>query len=198
MSYARGERATWTPGSAPPRAAQSRRSWSPSSTPPAPAKAHKLPSSAEPTPRRSRRSKKAYPSVKEISPWNEVNRCQLPSRAARASRSATTAKLAGAYYTVARKRLQGQEHEHRRARHPRPAQRRARRCQATSSDFLRYAKPRPKSSGIHNYTDTNRFSTTRTKACPATTQGQSLADRDRRSSGSGRRSRSAPRARPRR
>ena len=46
--------------------------------------------------------------------------------------------------------------------------------------FLRYASPDPKIIGFHNYSDTNRFSTTRTKRVLADLPRQGLADRDRR------------------
>ena len=46
--------------------------------------------------------------------------------------------------------------------------------------FLRFASPDPKIIGFHNYSDTNRFSTTRTKRVLATFHGKVVADRDRR------------------
>ena len=46
--------------------------------------------------------------------------------------------------------------------------------------FLRYASPDPKVIGFHNYSDTNRFSTTRTKRVLADLPRQGVADRDRR------------------
>ena len=65
--------------------------------------------------------------------------------------------------------------------------------------FLRHASPDPKVIGFHNYSDTNRFSTTRTKRVLADLPRQGVADRDRRHrQARARASRSARAARPRR
>src|SRR2546423_4216759 len=121
---------------------------------------------------------RAYPKVKSISPWNEANRCQRK-----------VGSGAGAFYV-------GQPICH----NPKAAARfymatrtacRAlhRRCTIVALDILdqnnvkpsvafvktfeRYAKPFPTVWGIHNYSDTNRFSTKRTKALlKATRRGQ--------------------------
>jgi hypothetical protein len=115
--------------------------------------------------------RKAYPSVKSISPWNEANRCQR-----RVGSGAT------AFYV-------GQPICHR------PAQaaiyynqtvRVCKSCRVVALDildqnnvkpsvtyvrkFLKKARPFPKIWGIHNYSDTNRFSTKRTKALAKVTR----------------------------
>jgi hypothetical protein len=121
---------------------------------------------------------RAYPKVRSISPWNEANRCQR-----------RVGSGAGAFYV-------GQPicHNPKRAADYYKATRTAcralhRRCTIVALDildqnnvkpsvsyvkrFLRYAKPFPSVWGIHNYSDTNRFSTKRTKALlKATRRGQ--------------------------
>jgi hypothetical protein len=115
--------------------------------------------------------KAKYPSVKEWSPWNEVNRCQTGGRnegqpTAICSIKKNGPKLAAQYYAAARK-VCGTS------------------CKIVALDILdgenvggavsyirafkRYAKPTPKIWGIHNYSDTNRFSSKRTKALLAAT-----------------------------
>jgi len=121
---------------------------------------------------------RAYPKVKSISPWNEADRCQ------RKVGSGANAfyvgqpichnpKAAARFYMATRTAC--------RALH--------RRCTIVALDILdqnnvkaavsyvkkfqRYAKPFPTVWGIHNYSDTNRFSTKRTKALlKATRRGQ--------------------------
>jgi hypothetical protein len=103
---------------------------------------------------------KAYPWVREISPWNEVNRCQTRKDPAGQPTCGKEKRLAQ-YYSLTRKVF-------------------GKRTTVVALDvldeanvgktlkvirkFLRYAKPRPKILGFHNYSDTNRFSTTRTQA----------------------------------
>jgi hypothetical protein len=105
---------------------------------------------------------KAYPSIKEIQPWNEANRCQrtLTDRNVVGQPICHNPRRAAQYYMAARKVFRG--------------------AKITGLDildqnsvassvayvkkFLKYAKPRPRLWGFHNYSDTNRFSTTRTKA----------------------------------
>jgi len=113
-----------------------------------------------------RRFHRAFPDVKDIQPWDEVNRCQerrsdgyvIGQPICRRPRTAAI------YYMAARRVFRG--------------------ARITGLDildgkrvngkaityavpyiraFLRYAKPRPKYWGIHNYADTNRFSTSRTR-----------------------------------
>jgi hypothetical protein len=121
---------------------------------------------------------RAYPKVKSISPWNEADRCQRK-----------VGSGANAFYV-------GQPicHNPKRAADYYKATRTAcrvlhRRCTIVALDILdqnnvkaavsyvkkfqRYAKPFPTVWGIHNYSDTNRFSTKRTKALlKATRRGQ--------------------------
>src|SRR4051794_17775529 len=121
---------------------------------------------------------RAYPKVRSVSPWNEANRCQRK-----------VGSGADAFYV-------GQPicHNPKRAADYYKATRTAcnalhRRCTIVALDILdqnnvkaavsyvkkfqRYAKPFPTVWGIHNYSDTNRFSTKRTKALlKATRRGQ--------------------------
>jgi hypothetical protein len=109
--------------------------------------------------------RKAYPSIKSISPWNEANRCQ---------RKVGTG--AEAFYV-------GQPICHkpdRAADYYNATVKACRSCRVVALDildqnnvkpsvsyvrsFLKKAKPFPKIWGIHNYSDTNRFSTSRTRA----------------------------------
>jgi len=121
---------------------------------------------------------RAFPKVHSISPWNEANRCQR-----------RVGSGANAFYV-------GQPicHNPKRAADYYKATRTAcralhRRCTIVALDildqnkvgpsvgyvrqFLRYARPFPAVWGIHNYSDTNRFSTQRTRALlKATRRGQ--------------------------
>jgi hypothetical protein len=110
---------------------------------------------------------KAYPWIKDIQPWNEVNRCQETNETGFVIGQpiCKKPKTAAVYYMAARRIFKG--------------------AKITGLDildgkniscpqvycaikyvksFLKYAKPRPKYWGIHNYADTNRFSTSRTRA----------------------------------
>jgi len=124
---------------------------------------------------------KAFPKVKSISPWNEVNRCNrtiagssLVVGQPRKLCSLTTGpKLAVSYYQAARSACSSVH----------------RKCNIVALDILdqnnvtqavkyvtkfrKLARPAPTIWGVHNYSDTNRFSTTRTKALlRATRKGQ--------------------------
>ena len=124
---------------------------------------------------------RAFPFVRSISPWNEVNRCNrtIAGSSLVVGQPRTLCslkkgpKLAASYYKVTRTTC-AQLH---------------RSCNIVALDILdqnnvsqavrytkafrRYAKPAPKIWGIHNYSDTNRFSTKRTKALlKATGKGQ--------------------------
>jgi hypothetical protein len=121
----------------------------------------RLPSVAEFT-REMRRFKKAYPFVREISPWNEVNRksFRLPDGGVEGQPTWNKPRRAAEYYMAARKVFRGSKivaldilDEN----NVKPALKYIR-------TFKRYAKPAPKIWGLHNYSDTNRFSTKRTKA----------------------------------
>jgi hypothetical protein len=114
--------------------------------------------------------KAAYPFVKEISPWNEVNRT-LHKQADGTYQGQPTwksPKRVAQYYMAARKVWPGRtivgidildENN-------------VNRTIKFLRSFLRYAKPTPKVIGFHNYSDTNRFSTTRTKRVLATFHGK--------------------------
>jgi hypothetical protein len=105
--------------------------------------------------------KSKFPKVKEWSPWNEVNRCQRNAQGTIVGQpTCHRPDLAAKYYMAARKVCVG--------------------CKIVALDvldgpnvkptidfikrFKRYAKPAPKIWGLHNYSDTNRFSSKRTKA----------------------------------
>lgn len=105
---------------------------------------------------------KAYPFVKSISPWNEANRCQRRTGNGMyvGQPICHNAKAAAAYFDQAKKAC--------------------RRCKVVALDvldqnrvgstlayiraFRHYAKHRPTLWGFHDYSDTNRFSSSRTKA----------------------------------
>ncbi|MCW3012892.1 MAG: hypothetical protein JWO90_3296 [Solirubrobacterales bacterium] len=106
--------------------------------------------------------KRAFPRVKEINTWNEVNRCQVGKRTEGQPKGickgAKGAKLLNTYYGVTRSVFKGSKiiplnvlDEN----NPGPAL-------AYVKAFKRVAKPAPRIWGIHNYSDTNRFSKTRT------------------------------------
>jgi hypothetical protein len=106
--------------------------------------------------------KKEYGSKFDISPWNEVNVCQAPGRMegqpAKICKSATGPKLVAQYYSAAKSVFAGRK--------------------VVAIDILdgfnvggavsylrkfkKYVKGTPKYWGIHNYSDTNRGSTSRT------------------------------------
>ena len=107
--------------------------------------------------------RKRFAKVREINTWNEVNRCQVGSRTEGQPRGickgAKGAKLLNTYYGVTRSVFKTAKiiplnvlDE----RDPTPALR-------YIKAFKKVAKPAPKIWGIHNYSDTNRFSQTRTK-----------------------------------
>jgi hypothetical protein len=106
--------------------------------------------------------KKKYGSKFDISPWNEVNVCQAKGRQegqpSKICKSATGPKLVAQYYSAARKTFPGRK--------------------IVALDILdgfnvggavsylrkfkHYVKGTPRYWGIHNYSDTNRGSTSRT------------------------------------
>jgi hypothetical protein len=127
-----------------------------------PGKEQKLPSKAAFT-KSMKAFKKAFPKVKEINTWNEVNRCQRGSdtegQPKGICKGAKGAKLLNTYYGVTRSVFKGSKiiplnvlDEN----NPGPAI-------AYVKAFKKVARPTPKYWGIHNYSDTNRFSQTRTK-----------------------------------
>jgi hypothetical protein len=114
--------------------------------------------------------KKAYPFVTQISPWNEVNRKIFftPSTGYQGQPTWNAPKRVAQYYMAARKVWPGKtivgidildENN-------------VNRTIKYLKSFLRYAKPTPKIIGFHNYSDTNRFSVTRTKRVLATFKGK--------------------------
>jgi hypothetical protein len=131
-----------------------------------PGQQRKAPSAAQYT-KAIRKFHKAYPDIKDIQAWNEVNRCQETNETGYVIGQpiCKKPKQAAIYYMAARRVFKG--------------------AKITGLDildganitcpqvtcalryireFLRYAKPRPRFWGIHNYADTNRFDTKRTKA----------------------------------
>jgi hypothetical protein len=110
-----------------------------------------------------RRFIRAFPYVREYQPWNEANRGTVPGAFASPS-----ARTAATYYMQLRKVCTG--------------------CTVTGLDLLdginmapslaylrefqRYARPAPKIWGLHNYSDTNRNSTSRTRAFLRAVRGQ--------------------------
>lgn len=107
--------------------------------------------------------KKAFPKVKEINTWNEVNRCQRGSQTEGQPKAickgTSGAKLLQTYYGVTRKVFKGAKIiplDVLDEQNPAPALK-------YIKAFRRVAKPAPKVWGLHNYSDTNRFSSTRTK-----------------------------------
>jgi hypothetical protein len=101
--------------------------------------------------------------VKDFSPWNEVNVCQAPGRMEgqpkKICKSTTGPKLVASYYKAARKVWKG---------HPIVGidildGSNVNGAVAYLRKFKKYAKPTPTVWGIHNYSDTNRGSTSRTR-----------------------------------
>jgi hypothetical protein len=120
--------------------------------------------------------KKAYPFVTDISPWNEVNRCHalrdgsVQGQPTKLCKVSTGPKLAAQYYMAARKVFTGSKYTivgldilDQNDVNP---------TIKYLQSFLRHASPDPKVIGFHNYSDTNRFSTTRTKRVMQTFRGK--------------------------
>ncbi len=122
-----------------------------------PGREGRLPSVAEYT-REIRKFKKKYPRVKEISSWNEVNRRY---DAARREGQPTwkSPKRVAEYYMAARKVFKGSKIVGLDILDENNPNRSIKFIQS----FKRYAKPAPKYYGVHNYSDTNRFSQSRTR-----------------------------------
>jgi hypothetical protein len=123
---------------------------------------------------------RAYPTIRNVSPWNEVNRCNrtlegglVIGQPRKLCRTSSGPPRAAAYYRNTLSACRAVR----------------RRCRVVALDILdqadvssavryvkrfrRFAKPRPKIWGIHNYSDSNRFSTKRTRALlRATRRGQ--------------------------
>jgi hypothetical protein len=127
------------------------------------AKAKKLPSTTA-YGKELKKFKKAYPFVKEISPWNEVNRkiFAVGDGSYQGQPTYKSPKKVAQYYETARKVFSG-------SKYTIVAVDLLDQNNVTSTvrflkSFLRYAKPYPKVIGLHNYSDTNRFSSKRTRA----------------------------------
>jgi hypothetical protein len=111
----------------------------------------------------------AFPQVREIGVWNEVNRCQ--ARRGRVAGQPTCRKeqRLASYYRAVRQVF----------RSPGTKivaldvldEQNVNRTTATIRRFLRFARPRPTTLGFHNYSDTNRGSTTRTRRVLAAWRG---------------------------
>jgi hypothetical protein len=113
--------------------------------------------------------KAAYPKVKEISPWNEANRCQRSVVGSIQGQPVChKPKLVAQYYMAARqvftgRTIVGVDLLDQKDVNP---------TLKFLRSFLRYAKPTPKVIGLHNYSDTNRFSSTRTERILAAFRGK--------------------------
>jgi hypothetical protein len=132
-------------------------------------RATKLPSVAAYT-RELKKFKAAYPKIKEISPWNEVNR-KISKREDGTYQGQPTwhnPKRVAQYYMAARKVFKGKTIigiDLLDEKNVGPSIN-------FLKSFLRHASPDPKIIGFHNYSDTNRFSDTRTKRVLATFSGK--------------------------
>jgi hypothetical protein len=132
-------------------------------------RATKLPSVATYT-RELKKFKAAYPRIKEISPWNEVNRkiSKRPDGTYQGQPTWHNPKRVAQYYMAARKVFPGKTIvgiDFLDEKNVQPAIN-------FLKSFLRYASPDPKLIGFHNYSDTNRFSDTRTQRVLATFPGK--------------------------
>jgi hypothetical protein len=120
--------------------------------------------------------KAAYPRVKDISPWNEVNRCHalrdgsVQGQPTKICSLTTGPKLTAQYYGAARKVFKGSSY--RIVGLDILDEQNVNKTIKYLKSFLRHASPDPKIIGFHNYSDTNRFSTTRTKRVLQTFRGK--------------------------
>ncbi len=114
--------------------------------------------------------KAAYPDVKEISVWNEVNRCQSTSRIAGQPTCRKETRLASYYKTV--RRVFGTRNTRIVALDVLDEQN-VNKTINVIRRFRRALKGTPATIlGFHNYSDTNRFSTTRTRRVLAAWRGR--------------------------
>lgn len=105
-----------------------------------------------------------YPRVKDINTWNEVNACQKGTRTERQPVGIckpSKAKLLNQFYGVSRKVFTGATIIPMDVLDDRSTS--ASTAVAYIKAFKKVAKVKPKVWGVHNYSDTNRFSQTRTK-----------------------------------
>src|SRR5215207_287284 len=133
------------------------------------ARAKTLPSVAAYT-KQLKRFKKAYPFVREISPWNEVNR-KISKRSDGSYQGQPTWNAptrVAQYYMAARKTFPGKTIVGIDILDENNVNRTIKFLQS----FLRHASPDPTVIGFHNYSDTNRFSITRTRRVLQTFRGK--------------------------
>jgi hypothetical protein len=114
---------------------------------------------------------RAHPEISDIQPWNEVNRCQrkLADGSYVGQPTCHSPRRAALYYLAARRVF----------KHARVTGLDILDQASVGSSvryvkaFLKYARPRPRFWGFHNYSDTNHFGTARTRALlKATRSGQ--------------------------
>src|SRR3954452_16346578 len=110
----------------------------------------------------------AYPDVVEIQPWNEANRCQreLADGNVVGQPICRNPKRAAEYYRAARQVFAGANITGLDVLD----QNNVKPTVAHVKRFRKFAHPRPRYWGFHNYSDTNRFSNKRTKALLAATR----------------------------
>src|SRR3954468_16672474 len=118
---------------------------------------------------------RAYPKVKSISPWNEANRCQRKVGSGAdafyvGQPICHNPKRAADYYKATRKACASVKRKCKVVALDILDQNNVKPSVAYVKSFLRSARPFPRIWGIHNYSDTNRFSTKRTKALIKATQ----------------------------
>jgi hypothetical protein len=118
---------------------------------------------------------KAYPKIKSISPWNEANRCQRvvgagPSRIVVGQPICHKPGTAAAYYNATVKTCKKLHRSCRIVALDILDQNNVKPSVSYVRSFTKKARPFPKIWGVHNYSDTNRFSTKRTKALLAATR----------------------------
>jgi hypothetical protein len=117
----------------------------------------------------------AFPFVRSISPWNEANRCQ---RTIGSGASAIVVgqpichqpKTAAAYYNATVATCKQLKKACKVVALDILDQNNVRPSVAYVKSFIKAARPFPKIWGVHDYSDTNRFSTKRTKALLAATR----------------------------
>ena len=121
-------------------------------------KERRLPSVREYT-RELRKIKAAFPTLREFSPWNEANRFQSANRTAGQPTRGQERRLAQFY--MASRRVFGKRTTY--VALDVLDEQNVNKTISFIRKFLRYARPRPTVLGFHNYSDTNRFSQTRTQ-----------------------------------
>ena len=119
-----------------------------------------------------RRFQKAYPFIHNIQPWNEENRCQQVEAGYVVGQPiCRKPKMAAIYYMAARRIFKGSKITGLDVLDAKNIACSKMDCALKYiRNFMKYAKPRPKYWGLHNYADTNRFSTSRTRAIAKATK----------------------------